>query len=152
MAHAYGSARLSTDSDSGAVDPEFRVWGAQNLRVCDTQVFPNPTDGNPAFAAAGMGQICARAMLGLPPSPSAKKRRVSAATSKKRAPKKPKTAARPRSSHTFTRQEYDAIVAFFASVKLKMSPSDARQVIAGVQSTAMWQSMVAEFGPYTGKK
>lgn len=153
MAHAYGSARLSPDSASGAVDPEFRVWGAQNLRVCDTQVFPNPTDGNPAFAAAGMGQICARAMLGLPPSPSAKKRRGSSAViPKKRAPKKPKAAARPRSSHTFTRQEYDALVAFFASVKSKMSASDAKQVIAGVQATAMWQAMVAEFGPYTGKK
>lgn len=154
MAHTYGTARLSADATSGAVDPEFRVWGAKNLRVCDTQVFPNPTDGNPTYSAAGMGQICARAMMGLPPSPSAKKRTHVAAHAPARAkvPATKKAKTHARTTPTFSRQDYDNIVAFFNSIKLKMSPSDARQVIAGIQATEMWRTLVAQYGPYVGKK
>jgi hypothetical protein len=149
MAHTYGTARLSRDAASGAVDPEFQVWGAKHLRVCDTQVFPNPTDGNPTYSAAGMGQICARAIMGLPPSPSAKKRAPPSKPVKKPTTTK---AAGQRTTPTFSRQDYDRIVAFFDAAKLKMSVSDARQVISGIQSTAMWQEMVALYGPYLGKK
>lgn len=153
LAHSYGMARLSADSETGAIDPEFRVWGAKNLRVCDSHVFPEPTDGNPSYALAAMGQICARAILGLPPSPSGAKKRAPSrhATTGPLPPKQTKKAAAARTV-TMTQQDYDHIVAFFDSVKTKMSPSDAQRVIAGIQATEMWRTLVAQYGPYLGKK
>jgi choline dehydrogenase-like flavoprotein len=153
FAHAYGTARLSTDPSTGAIDPEFRVWGAQNLRVCDTQVFPNPTDGNPTYSAAGLGQICARTILGLPPSPSAKKRSPKPQRSPTTPVKKAKTnSASARTTPSFSQDDYNRIVAFFDMSKQRMSATQATQVIAGIQATAMWKTLEAQYGPYVGKK
>lgn len=151
LAHSCGLTRLSDAPETGAIDPEFRVWGAQNLRVCDTNVFPEPTDGNPSYTLAAMGQICARAMLGLPPSPSDKKRK---ATPLKRKPatnkKKHVSSSSSFATRDITHDDYLSIVSFFNSAKTRMSPSDARRVIQSIQATSMWRNLEAQYGQYTG--
>jgi len=141
LAHTYGMARLSATSEEGAIDPEFRVWGAKNLRVCDSNVFPEPTDGNPTYSLIAMGQICARAIMELPPSPSVKKRTVQkhkTATKTNRSPNK--------KVRDMTLQDYQSIVSFFDTVKLKLSAVEAHRMIAGIQATAMWRDLEAQFG------
>ncbi|MEO6078116.1 MAG: GMC oxidoreductase [Candidatus Andersenbacteria bacterium] len=149
LAHSYGTARLATSSATGAIDPEFKVFGAKNLRVCDTQAFLAQTDGNPAYAAMALGQLCADAIMQRP-IPAKKKRHSSSVSlpNKKRTPKSPKNT--PNKRDAMTQQDYQAIVAFFASVKIKLSMSEAQRIIAGIQATSTWRELNAQYGPYQG--
>ena len=38
--HNSGTCRMAPESDAGVVDDELRVHGVENLRICDTSVFP----------------------------------------------------------------------------------------------------------------
>ncbi|MFL5805276.1 MAG: GMC family oxidoreductase N-terminal domain-containing protein [Roseiflexaceae bacterium] len=54
-AHPQGGNALSAQrgrngTDGGVVDPEFRVYGYDNLYVCDASVFPSPTTVNPQLS------------------------------------------------------------------------------------------------------
>ncbi len=45
--HPCGTVRMGAESDAGAVvDPECRVIGVENLRVADSSIFPQITNGN----------------------------------------------------------------------------------------------------------
>lgn len=46
-AHLQGSNKLSMNPDQGVIDPDFRVWGYDNLYVCDSSVFPTSVGANP---------------------------------------------------------------------------------------------------------
>jgi choline dehydrogenase len=151
LAHSYGTARLSDSSTTGAIDPEFRVFGAKNLRVCDTQAFPTQTDGNPAYAAMALGQLCADAIMQRPVP--AKKRKASstiAKSPKKRVPKPPKNVHHNKRDG-MTQQDYQNIVAFFTSVKTKFSAAEAQRIISGIKATSTWRELKAQYEPYQGK-
>lgn len=144
LTHSYGTARLASSAATGAIDPEFRVFGAKNLRVCDTQAFPAQTDGNPSYAAMALGHICADTI------PAKKKRQTPSVQKKKRVPKPPKNIHHNKRDG-MTQQDYQKIVAFFASVKTKMSMADAMRIIRSIQATKMWRELEAQYGPYQGK-
>lgn len=148
LAHSYGTARLAASSATGAIDPEFRVFGAKNLRVCDTQAFPVPTDGNPAYAAMALGQLCADAIMQRP-IPAKKRRHITPSHKKsERVPKSPKNVPSKRDS--LTQQDYQNIVAFFTSVKAKFSMADAQRIISNIRATSIWRELDAQYGPYQG--
>jgi choline dehydrogenase len=149
LAHSYGTARLGSSPATGAIDAEFRVYGAKNLRVCDTQAFPTQTDGNPAYAAMALGHICADAIMERPVPPAKKKRHVAAAAAaaapKKRAPKE-----RVNKRENMTHQDYEKVIDFFNAIKTKMSQAQARQIIDGIRATSLWRDLEAQYGAYTG--
>lgn len=148
LAHSFGTARVGTDASDGVVDTNFTVFGAKNLRVCDTQVFRDQVDGNPSYAAAGLGQICAQAIKGLAPTPPTKKR-----TRSKQPKQQHKMEVHSKRTTSLTREDYNTIVAYFESLKAThIAPQDARQIIANIQATTRWQELNALYGPYAGKK
>ena len=55
-AHHLGTARMSTSPQSGVVNKNLKVWGVDNLYICDASVFPTSGNVNPALT------ICALAI------------------------------------------------------------------------------------------
>jgi len=55
-AHHLGTARMSNSPQTGVVDQNMRVWGMENLYICDGSVFPTSGNANPALT------ICALAI------------------------------------------------------------------------------------------
>jgi len=47
--HQVGTTRISASADDGVVDCNLRVWGASNLYVCSSSVFPTSGQANPTF-------------------------------------------------------------------------------------------------------
>jgi choline dehydrogenase len=149
VSHSFGTAQVGSSSTTGAIDTEFRVYGAKNLRVCDTQAFPTQTDGNPSYSAMALGHICADAIMERPIPPAKKKRRVAAPA----APAKKKTALPKKHANkrdNMTQQDYNKVVAFFNSIKTKMSQTQARQIIDGIRATSLWRELESQYGVYTG--
>lgn len=141
--HSYGSVRVGTGPSNGAIDIDFKVFGTKNLRVCDSSVFPDPTDANPSLSCAGLGQICALSMLGLPVPTGAKKKfmpKLPFAKAKKNVPP-------PKKRSMNDLQMYEAIVNYFNQVKAT-TPANADQIIAAIQKNEPWKSLEAQFGPY----
>ena len=63
--HPCGTARMGAATDPGAVvDPEARVIGVEGLRVADTSVFPQVTNGNLNGPAIMLGEKVADHILG----------------------------------------------------------------------------------------
>jgi choline dehydrogenase-like flavoprotein len=48
--------------DGGVVDPEFRVYGYENLYVCDASVFPSPVMVNPQLSVMSLAHYAADAI------------------------------------------------------------------------------------------
>lgn len=139
--HNFGSCQMGVNSTYGAIDTDFRVRGITNARVCDTQSFPRPTDGNPSYPAAALGIICGNTIAGVPPPqpPAKKRRRVEKAVTKK-TPPKPRT----HSTRAMTSQEeYNAMVTLFEKIKMTMSPGDATQLVANLKEQAKWKELCA---------
>jgi choline dehydrogenase-like flavoprotein len=58
--HPQGGNRLSTESETGVVDPaSFRVHGIDNLYVCDASVFPTSTTVNPQMTVMSLAEHAA---------------------------------------------------------------------------------------------
>jgi choline dehydrogenase-like flavoprotein len=61
--HPQGGNRLSKNASQGVVNPEFRVFGYNNLYVCDASVFPSSIGVNPQLTVMALadyaGQLIA---------------------------------------------------------------------------------------------
>jgi cholesterol oxidase len=57
--HPQGGNALSRDSNRGVVDPEFRVYGYDNLFVCDASVFPSSIGVNPQLTVMALADYAA---------------------------------------------------------------------------------------------
>jgi len=62
-AHVLGGAIAGTSPENGVVDPNHRVFGYQNLLVCDGSVIPVNPGVNPSLTIAAMIE---RVMAGIP--------------------------------------------------------------------------------------
>jgi choline dehydrogenase-like flavoprotein len=47
--HQVGTTRISATAEDGTVDENLKVWGATNLYVCSSSVFPTSSQANPTF-------------------------------------------------------------------------------------------------------
>ena len=54
-AHFLGTARMADDPSRGVVDRNLRVFGTENLFVCDGAVFPTAGSTNPSFTIFALG-------------------------------------------------------------------------------------------------
>lgn len=61
IAHPMGTCALGT-----VLDGEFRVRGAQGLRVCDASVFPEPIGAMPCCTVYALAEMCAELVAGKP--------------------------------------------------------------------------------------
>jgi len=59
-AHPQGGNPMSDDEKVGAVDTKFRVYGFENLFVCDASVFPTSVKVNPQVSVMGMADYASR--------------------------------------------------------------------------------------------
>jgi len=70
--HPCGTCRIGAADDPQAViDPECRVIGFQNLRVVDSSIFPQITNGNLNAPSIMVGEKAADLILGRRPLPAA---------------------------------------------------------------------------------
>jgi choline dehydrogenase-like flavoprotein len=69
-AHPQGGNPMSTDPKKGVVDPTFRVYGTENVYVCDASVFPSSITVNPQLTVLALAAYAADEIAGtaLPPS------------------------------------------------------------------------------------
>jgi len=67
-AHLLGGAVVATSPDKGVVDPSHRVFGYENLLVCDGSTLPYNPGYNPSLTITAMAE---RAMSLVPPKASA---------------------------------------------------------------------------------
>ncbi|MFN3292976.1 MAG: choline dehydrogenase [Gemmobacter sp.] len=68
--HPCGTCRMGRADDPGAVvDPEGRVIGVQGLRVADSSIFPQVTNGNLNAPSIMVGEKTADHLLGRTPLP-----------------------------------------------------------------------------------
>ncbi len=63
-AHILGGAAVGSDADHGVVDSEHRVFGYENLVICDGSVVPANPGVNPSLTICAMSE---RAMSKIPP-------------------------------------------------------------------------------------
>jgi choline dehydrogenase len=69
--HPCGTARMGRASDPLAVvDPECRVIGVEGLRVADSSIFPQVTNGNLNAPSIMVGEKAADHILGRTPLPA----------------------------------------------------------------------------------
>ena len=67
-AHILGGAVIGGDPQTGVVDDRHRVFGYQNLLVCDGAAIPANVGANPALTITALAE---RAMTHIPPNDSA---------------------------------------------------------------------------------
>lgn len=60
--HPMGGSAMSSDRRLAVVDPDFRVHGMRNLRVCDASLFPMAAGVNPQWTVLALADRCAHAM------------------------------------------------------------------------------------------
>jgi choline dehydrogenase-like flavoprotein len=65
--HPHGGCRMGTKADNSVVDPEFRVWGFDNLYVCDASVFPTSLGVNPQVPIMAIADYAVHAIAGVEP-------------------------------------------------------------------------------------
>ena len=62
-AHLVGGARMAARAEDGVVDAEHRVFGVQNLYVCDGSVLPTQGSANPALTIMALAARLADRMI-----------------------------------------------------------------------------------------
>lgn len=65
--HPHGGCRMGVKAKQSVVDPEFRVWGYDNLYVCDASVFPTSLGVNPQVPIMALADYAALAIAGVEP-------------------------------------------------------------------------------------
>lgn len=65
--HPMGGNAISEDPRLGVVDPEFRVFGYDNLYVCDASVFPTAVGVNPQLTVMALADYASAFIAGQPP-------------------------------------------------------------------------------------
>jgi cholesterol oxidase len=63
-AHILGGATIGSDADHGVIDSNQRVFGYENLMVCDGSAVPANPGVNPSLTICAMTE---RAMSKMPP-------------------------------------------------------------------------------------
>jgi choline dehydrogenase len=63
--HYTGSNAMAPSAATGVVDGAGRVFGVKNLRVADSSIFPDITDGNTALMSMVVGDILGRTIAGV---------------------------------------------------------------------------------------
>ena len=58
-AHPQGGLRIDPDSSRGAVRPDFRVHGVENLMVADASLFPSTIVVNPQWTVMALAEVAA---------------------------------------------------------------------------------------------
>jgi choline dehydrogenase-like flavoprotein len=58
--HPQGGNRLSQNASQGVVNPEFRVFGYDNLYVCDASVFPSSIGVNPQLTVMALADYASQ--------------------------------------------------------------------------------------------
>jgi choline dehydrogenase-like flavoprotein len=58
-AHPQGGNPMSSDPKKGVVDPTFRVYGTENVYVCDASVFPSSITVNPQLTVMALAAYAA---------------------------------------------------------------------------------------------
>ena len=69
--HPMGGNALSGDPALGVVTPEFKVYGYDNLYVCDASVFPTAVGVNPQLTVMALADYAAGMIAGRPAAPTA---------------------------------------------------------------------------------
>jgi choline dehydrogenase-like flavoprotein len=64
--HPQGGNPMSSDPKKGVVDPTFRVYGTENVYVCDASVFPSSITVNPQLTVMALAAYAADAIAGSP--------------------------------------------------------------------------------------
>jgi choline dehydrogenase len=141
--HYFGTARMGTDASTAVVDNQFRVFGAAagSLRVCDTQVIPFPTHGNPYYAAMALGDVCGNMVaqeFGTRSSlPQVKHPGRQAAAAEKKNQREPTRAA---ATARLTPPSDDALWSYYeaaiAAIGQKLPSNQASSLIAGIKATS----------------
>ncbi len=69
--HPMGGNVLSGNAAIGVVDPQFKVYGYDNLFLCDASVFPSAVGVNPQLTVMALAEYASRQMLGARTVPAA---------------------------------------------------------------------------------
>jgi choline dehydrogenase-like flavoprotein len=62
-AHPQGGLRIDSDPNRGAVRPDFRVHGVENLMVADASLFPSTIVVNPQWTVMALAEVAAGAIV-----------------------------------------------------------------------------------------
>jgi choline dehydrogenase-like flavoprotein len=62
--HVMGTARMGTDPATSVVSPEQRLWGVDNVAVCDSSVFVTSSGYNPTLTLAALAHRAAGLLCG----------------------------------------------------------------------------------------
>jgi len=65
-AHHLGTARMAADARRGVVDRNLKVWGVDNLHICDASVFPTSGNANPALTISALAIRLADRLADIP--------------------------------------------------------------------------------------
>ncbi|CAH6418470.1 Glucose-Methanol-Choline (GMC) oxidoreductase [uncultured virus] len=63
VAHGCGTCRMSTSPWNGVVDPNFKVYGADNVYVCDLSTYPYHPDADTGLSAILLGYKLSNQLL-----------------------------------------------------------------------------------------
>ena len=102
--HYTGMARMGPNATTSVADNRFRVWGATNLRVCDTQSFPFMPDSHPSLSATVIGDTCGEVVLEDHGFLSAKKKKKSVVIPKKPVQTPRKQIPKQTPTHSFPKK------------------------------------------------
>jgi choline dehydrogenase-like flavoprotein len=83
--HPQGGNPMSGNARRGVVDPEFRVYGTDNVFVCDASVFPSSITVNPQLTVMALAAYAADDIAGTAPRRPAASRFHGAASISQRA-------------------------------------------------------------------
>jgi choline dehydrogenase-like flavoprotein len=154
--HYFMNANMGVNASTSVIDNRFRVWGASNLRVCDTQSYATLVDVHPSYSAAMLGQICGKLVLEDRGSPSAKAAHPVHRKPAKRIREAPRVSPRDTTTTTWSSEtHYHARrddVSLWAdyqnaitTIRAKFTGSVAKQMISAIQQTADYVRLCASY-------
>ena len=61
--HYAGTARIGSDSDSGVIDHNLKIFEFDNAYVCDLSIFPNYGNSNPTYTLCALSDRLSRYLI-----------------------------------------------------------------------------------------